>query len=177
MKSGSVLAIIACTGILLSSCTQRILDFTLISSKNIDLNKACTFVKGKSRVEGKDLAHWIIIVPTKFVHIKNAVDKAIESTPGCVALVDGVIYSKFWWIPYVYGQESFVVEGTPLIDPSLTKGDITVPDYGKIELDKSGKVKSINYISADEYYSLREKIAKGTPPQNFTSSDNLKGLD
>ena len=36
------------------------------------------------------MVHWIIFIPTGTVNIKEALDKAIESTPG-VALLDGVI--------------------------------------------------------------------------------------
>jgi hypothetical protein len=48
-------------------------------------------------------------------------DNAIESVPGAVALLDGVLNHNFWYIPYIYGQESYDVEGTPLIDPLLLK--------------------------------------------------------
>jgi hypothetical protein len=54
--------------------------------------------------------------------MKEAIDQAIESKPGAVALVDGVVYQKIWYIPYIYGQSGFTVEGTPLIDPALTGG-------------------------------------------------------
>ena len=48
-------------------------------------------------------------------------DKAIESTPGAVGLLDGVINKHYWYIPYIYGEVSYEVEGTPLIDPALLK--------------------------------------------------------
>ena len=108
-----------------NSCSNRVLDFTLISSKNVDLSKGATFERGRSRVEGEDKVHWIICFPTRVLDIKEALDKAIESTPGCVALLDGVIYTKFWWIPYIYGQQKATIEGTPLIDPSLVSVSYT----------------------------------------------------
>jgi len=145
---------------ILSSCSHRVLDFTLISSKNVDLSKGASFVRGKSRIEGKDMAHWIICFPTGTVNIKEALDRAIESTPGCVALLDGVIYTKFWWIPYIYGQQSATIEGTPLIDPSLAFNSEEIPTYGKIELNKNGEIKSVEKISSTEYLALKDKIVK-----------------
>ena len=156
--------------IIFSSCSRRILDFTLISSKNVDLSKGASFERGKSRVEGEDKIHWIIFIPTGTVSIKEALDKAIESTPGCVALLDGVIYTKFWWIPYIYGQQRATIEGTPLIDPSLVYNSGEVPTYGKIELDKNGKVKSVENISSTEYLALKGKIVKDSKVTKFNSS-------
>lgn len=152
------------------SCSHRILDFTLISSKNVDLSKGATFERGKSRVEGKDLVHWIIIIPTGTVNIKEALDRAIESTPGCVALLDGVIYTKFWWIPYIYGQQSATIEGTPLIDPSLVFNLNEIPTYGRIELDKKGGIKNVKNISSTEYLALKDKIVKNSKKTKFKNS-------
>ena len=52
---------------------------------------------------------------------EEALDKAIESTPGAVGLVDGVITHYSWYIPYIYGENWYEVDGTPLIDPVLLK--------------------------------------------------------
>ena len=120
------------------------------------------------------MVHWIIFIPTGTVNIKEALDKAIESTPGCVALLDGVIYSKFWWIPYIYGQQSATIEGTPLIDPSLTYNTEDIPNYGKIELDKNGKIKSVEDISSTEYLALKNKIIKDSKETKFNSSLTIK---
>ncbi len=159
---------------LLSSCSHRVLDFTLISSKNVDLSKGASFVRGKNRVEGKDMVHWIVIFPTGTVNIKEAVDKAIESTPGCVALLDGVIYTKFWWIPYIYGQQSATIEGTPLIDPSLAKNNDNLPAFGKIELDKNGDIKTIVNLSSEEYLIYRNRIIADSKEVKFNNNLELR---
>ena len=55
-------------------------------------------------------------------NMKTAIDKAIESTPGTVALLDGVISQKITaW------KTGYVVEGTPLIDPALLTDTISTP--------------------------------------------------
>jgi hypothetical protein len=55
--------------------------------------------------------------------LKKAVDKAIEQVPGGIALVDAVLKSKFFWIPYIYGNAGYVVEGSVLVDPKLASAN------------------------------------------------------
>lgn len=160
--------------LVLSSCSYRVIDFTLISSKNVDITKCGSFIRGKDRVKGKDMVHWIVIIPTGTVDIKNALDRAIESTPGCVALLDGVIYGKFWWIPYIYGQHTVTVEGTPLIDPSIVINSTETPTYGKIELNRKGEVKNVEQLTSYEYLALKGKIVKESQEIKFANSDEVK---
>ncbi len=173
MKNLSIILLLSSL-FLLSSCSHRVLDFTLISSKNVDLSKGASFVRGKNRVEGKDMVHWIVIFPTGTVNIKEAVDKAIESTPGCVALLDGVIYTKFWWIPYIYGQQSATIEGTPLIDPSMAKNNEDLPTFGKIELDKNGDIKSVVNLSPQEYSTYRSRVTSDSKDVKFNTTLELR---
>ena len=168
------LTLLVLTALIFSSCSQRVLDFTLISSKNVDLTNGASFVKGKSRVEGTDMVHIILFIPTGQVNIKEAVDRAIESTPGCVALLDGVIYTKSWWIPYIYGQASATVEGLPLIDPSLAMNNEEIPDYMKIELGKNGEIKKVDNLTSDEYLALKAGIVKESKAVRFNNSDEIK---
>ena len=99
----------------LSGCVSvnRIGDFTIISSKNIDLSRGAAFKRGTTRVTGQDMVSTMGFVPIT-PNMKTAIDKAIESTPGTVALLDGVISQKT--TPWKVG---YMVEGTPLIDPAL----------------------------------------------------------
>jgi hypothetical protein len=102
----------------MTGCTQRFVDYTLLSTKNVDLSKAGTFKRGPNRVTGEDGRYIIIFIPTGGVpHLKTAVDRAIESVPGAVGLVDGVVSQRAWW--FIIGEGAILVEGTPLIDPSL----------------------------------------------------------
>ncbi|MDR1330715.1 MAG: hypothetical protein LBK07_01265 [Tannerella sp.] len=167
MKKIKTFMLLLIFGIVASGCSHRMLDFTLISSKNVDLTKGASFVRGKSRMQGRDRIHMIIFIPTGSVNIKEALDIAIEATPGCVALLDGVIYTRFWWIPFIYGQQSATVEGLPLIDPSLTENAGEIPLYGRLELDGNGEVKRMEEISADEYYAFKSRIAKDSRATRF----------
>lgn len=91
----------------LTSCSQRLIDFTVISSKNVNLNIDKT--KGK-RVSGKSMMVFAI-----GVHVKDAVDKALEKAgPDYDLLVDGVVrvvHYPFWG--------GYKVEGTAISTTKL----------------------------------------------------------
>jgi hypothetical protein len=108
MKTRTVVSLggVALMCMVFSGCMARIMDFTLISTKNVDIPGA----KGE-RVKGEDISSIIIFIPTGQPNIKTAVDHAIENGHGDM-LVDGVISNTFWYIPYVYGQAGFIAEGT-----------------------------------------------------------------
>jgi hypothetical protein len=67
----------------LASCSYRVVDFTIISTKNVDLSKAGTFKRGKTRVEGKDVAHMIIYFPIGRPSMKEII---IFSKPSIIFL-------------------------------------------------------------------------------------------
>lgn len=95
-----------------NGCTQRIIDFTIISSKQMNM-KIDESGKGE-RVVGKDGVYWITFIPLGIPNLKEAVDRAIESAgPGYDALIDGVIYAENWWA-VVTGYNGYKVEGTPV---------------------------------------------------------------
>jgi hypothetical protein len=99
----------------LEGCTQRILDFTVISSKNTNI-KVKDSAKGE-RVKGEDMVV-VFIVPIGQPQLKSAVDRAIEKAgPGYDALLDGVIYSVN--NSFLFGQMGYSVEGTPIKTSAL----------------------------------------------------------
>ena len=156
----NIIRLIIIAGLISSpGCTFRVMDFTLISTKNIDISNFSSYQRGSDRIEGNHTIKWILLIPTGTVSIEEAVDNTIESIPGCVALLDGVIYT-YMWSAIVYAKQMAVVEGTPLIDPNLGKGNIEFNNYGIIELDKGGEIKSTEIISEEEFLALRSRIHK-----------------
>lgn len=98
----------------LTSCSQRIMDFTMISTKNIPItNEDTKLNQGTHRVQGYDKAHSVLFFLFKRPDLKEAVDNAIEGYPNAVGLTDGVIYFKSWSC-FFYGQSKYIVEGTPI---------------------------------------------------------------
>ncbi len=144
--------------IILTSCSQNLFNFTLVSTKNIELEKLSSLEKSNEKTTGEDKASIIVFIPTRTIKIDQAITNTIDEIPGCIALLDGVVYSKFWWIPYIYGEQKFVIEATPLIDPSFSQSSTSTPKYRKVLFDKRGKIKSIKTISETEYVSEKSNI-------------------
>ena len=138
-------------------CVTRLADFTIISTKNIDLARGADFKRGASRVQGEDKISIIIFIPTGVPNIKEAIDKAIESVPGAIALLDGVISSKAWYIPYIFGESSYVVEGTPLVDPKLLASELP-SNYIISRLNRKGQIIETKYVSKTDYDLVKKKI-------------------
>jgi hypothetical protein len=142
--------------IISAGCMTRITDFTIISSKNIDLSKASTFKRTSDRVKGEDRMWIIIFFPTKFkIDLKAAIDEAIQSVPGCVALVDGVVSAESWY--FLIGTDAYMVEGTPLIDPSLTSIE-SFSKYNMCVLDENGKVKEFKELTKEQFEKEKAKF-------------------
>lgn len=103
-KSWKMVGVCGCL-IFLAGCTLRLVDFTVISTKNVQVPKAKS-----QRVDGKDCN----LVPFSMPNMKEAVDRAIESAGGDYdALVDGVVYAQNIWL--VIGTWTcYTIEGTPI---------------------------------------------------------------
>lgn len=103
MKRRTLISALFVIMIAFSSCTQRLIDFTVISSKNTSMRFEAG---GKgSRIEGKSMGFLYF-----GVSLKDAVDDAIEKAgPEFDALIDGALYQKDY--PFYGG---FVIEGTPV---------------------------------------------------------------
>lgn len=112
------LLIAAFAAVMCAGCSARVGDFTLASTKNVELARAGDLKRGTTRVKGEDMVAWIL-APLGQPSIKTAMDKAIEQTPGAVALSDAVVMSHANVFLMLFGNYGYSVEGTPLIDQKL----------------------------------------------------------
>lgn len=107
--------------IMSTGCTHRLTDFTVISTKNVPISTHSTSIKKvDKRVKAKDTAHTILFIPLGMPNMKEAIDKAIEQHPGAIGLVDGVVKSSGWSC-LLYGQSSYIVEGTPIYEDTTVE--------------------------------------------------------
>lgn len=111
--------------LLVSGCSRRMIDFTVISSKNMQLQIPPEAMGG--RVEGEDKVFIVFGFRLGTPNLKEAVDRAIENAgPGYDALIDGVLYQTTDFYLLVL-QTGYKVVGTPiktsLVHASLPKGD------------------------------------------------------
>lgn len=103
----------------LGGCSMRITDFTVISTKNVNIPAK----QQASRVTGNDCVI-VFLIPFGIPNLKTAIDKAIESAgPGYDALIDGVAYIDNK--SFLFGQECYRVEGTPI---STKSGGVSLND-------------------------------------------------
>lgn len=151
---------------LLTGCTNRLTDFTIISTKNVDISVIGRAKRGSARIEGKDVAHIIIIIPTGVPNMKEAIDRAIESVPGAVALVDGVLYQNWFYIPYIYGQSAYIVEGTPLINTAQASS-ILPANHLVATYDAQQKIFITKPVSAERYEALKIKHSLTYSPERM----------
>lgn len=114
----SVLAILAIVpAFLLSGCTTRLGDFTIVSTKNYERNVE---YRNVGRMEGKDKVLIILGIPLGSPTIEDAVDDAIEAGGG-VYLANAVIRQGSWFILLI-GQTGYTVEGD--VYAPVSHGDV-----------------------------------------------------
>lgn len=111
MKRMKVFTVLLLTLFLLPACVVDHGDFTVLSNKLIrtsdfDLSKA----DRKQGVEGREVDHIIIFIPTGQPTLEGAVDNALFNGQGDV-LTDASVESWGWYIPYIYGQMGWYVKG------------------------------------------------------------------
>ncbi len=148
-------------GIIFTSCTSRVIDYTLLSTKNVNFEGSKYFMKAPEPVKGKDTAVYIFVIPTSKLDIKEAINDAIEQVPGCVALADVVVYQRT--IPLILvNTTSYIVKGTPIIDKRLLrnprKASILPSKYIYGVYDKKEKRFKVSYLSEKEYKNLKQKL-------------------
>jgi hypothetical protein len=103
-----LLLMLCVSSIMLSACTTRLGDFTVLSTKNVDV----AGLKPGDRQTGEDCINMLFgMVPMGEVNWKNAMDQALERGKGDV-MVDVVLTAKGWAIPYIWGQQCIEIAGT-----------------------------------------------------------------
>ena len=117
MKNIIILSIV----LLVIGCTQRLGDFTVMSTRNVDLN--ANYVKVENNVIGQDKKSIIIIIPTGIPNIEAAIDQALKSVDGGALMTDVSLTYKWYWIPYIYGEYIYEVEGDVWKKTNVDVGD------------------------------------------------------
>jgi hypothetical protein len=113
----SLLHLALLVGPILTGCTTtKLLDFTLLSNRSIQLSDG-RFSVGTQRISGEDMAYLVFVVPVGQLEIGEALSRAIDSHPECVALQDGTILVEQRTVfPLLYSDARVVVEGFPVTE-------------------------------------------------------------
>lgn len=106
MKNLSITFLLLLT---LNGCTMKLGHFNTITTKEVDFSKKHT--KSSKKYVGKDVVNMYVIFPTKWhPDIDVAVSDVLERADA-VYMTDTTIAYKFWFIPYIYGEFWYEVEG------------------------------------------------------------------
>ena len=134
------------------SCTTRYGALTVATTKNIDINMA-EFEKVGDAVTGKNTKPIIIIIPTGTPSIEDAIDDALAKGGGDI-MQNVVIYYKWFYIPYIYGEYSFVVKGDVWKLKSKSSGMLDheqINNASKVyQATFNGEKVTLNEIKVDE---------------------------
>jgi len=108
-----VTLVIAFIVLVLSGCTVRVADLTLVSTKNIDLSNTQLDARKGERITGENCAIALLgLLPLGVPNLQEAVDEALEKGKGNV-MVDEVTYVKQAYF-ILFSQSCIEVEGTVL---------------------------------------------------------------
>lgn len=110
------LTVLVASLLLLCSCQTRLMDMTIATTKNIDLNNVQQYATlPNARVRGENSTHIITVIPLGYPSVKEAIDRAVEQNgSNCVGLSNVVFYESSWYIPLLYGRITVTAEGDPI---------------------------------------------------------------
>jgi len=105
--------------LMLSSCSWRVADLTMVSTKNIDLSNTQLDARTGQRQTGQDCHFNLLgLIPFGLPNMEEAVDKALEKGKGNVMVDEVTEYENIW---VVLGFITCInVEGTVLSAPIST---------------------------------------------------------
>lgn len=116
MKASKSLLVVALCAFMATGCSTHVGDFTVASTKNIDVRTGVHRIDDSVRVRDRDVAHIVIFFPTGLPNMKEAMDNAIEQKPGAVGLSNVTVKRGGFYIPFIYGQDYFEIEGNPIYE-------------------------------------------------------------
>ncbi len=134
-------------------CTQRVGDFTVISTKNVELGAK---YKKLDRFKGVDSRPDILFIPLGIPDLKQAVDNCIEAGNG--ELLTNAVVEAGYWTAIVYGERKYTVTGdvwarastSDLLNPNIELFELQVGTSGFIlssTTDPSQKV-NVDYFAS-----------------------------
>lgn len=150
--------------LLLSGCSRKISEFSLLSTEEVDAARLSTLERGTEKIKVKTVSFIPLVIPTGFIREDDAVRVALVNTPGAVALTD-VTIRYTWFSIGIYSETGYIVEGIPLIDPEIdTSAYPSVgAGYQVVGLNEKGEtVRASSFISSGFGKRKKAKMRKPT---------------
>jgi hypothetical protein len=117
----------------LVGCTQRIGDFTLLSTKNVEIGGK--YKKLDGRFKGEDVKGMLLTIPLGMPSFKTAVDNCIESGKG--DLITDAVLDQTFWTAIVWGEQGFTITGDVWVKASTS--ELIRPGADLFELQAGAK--------------------------------------
>jgi len=133
--------ILVCVSLLfVSACTVNHGDFTVLTNKivstsDFDLGSGARI----HHVNGDDTTHIIFLIPIGIPKLSEALNDAFEKADADV-MTDVTVRSGYFWIPYIYGQQWWSVDG----DAIKTRKNWII----RIKSSKAARMKNFAWLSA-----------------------------
>ncbi|MCM1324429.1 MAG: hypothetical protein NC218_09900 [Acetobacter sp.] len=101
--------------IYLSGCCYNFGHFTILSNRMIDTqNIKNENIKKQYNIEGRDVGHTIVFMRTKSnPNLNDALNDALKKSQTDL-MVDVEVKVWYWFIPYLYSQTGWKVQGTAI---------------------------------------------------------------
>jgi hypothetical protein len=138
--------------VLLGGCSTRLGNFTVLSTKNTDIGKR--FVRTDLRVKGEDGRSIVVVIPMGYPNIQEAVDRALDKVGGRL-MTDAVVYYDYYYIPYIYGEYKYRVEGdvwkeaTKNISAAIQKDVKEAEQIYVAKKDENGQINLVKIKATD----------------------------
>lgn len=107
MKKTSI-ALLVCSLLLLTGCSKRLGDFTVLSTNNTSLGDS--FIRVAQNSKGVHSKPILLIIPLGAPNIEDAVSAALDKYQGEI-LTDVVVYLDWYYIPLIFGERKYRVIG------------------------------------------------------------------
>ncbi len=102
--------VVAACALVVSGCMTRIGDMTMVSTRNVSLDRMDIDKLPQTRnVVGEDSRFIFLFIPFGVPHLKDAVDDALNKGKGDL-MTDVAIYQGGWW--FLVGEMKMRVKGT-----------------------------------------------------------------
>jgi hypothetical protein len=111
------ICVVSFLALTLVSCTQRIGDFTLLSTKNVEIGGK--YKKLDGRFKGEDIKGMLLVIPLGIPSFKTAVDNCIESARG--DLITDAVLDQTFWTAIVWGEQGFTITGDVWVKASTSE--------------------------------------------------------
>lgn len=95
----------------LTACSTHQGNFTILSNRLVDTkNFDLKMAQKNKNIEGEDIKHIIVFFPTGVPSLGDAINDACRKNDVDL-MTDVGVYQTMWWIPYIYGQNGWKIQG------------------------------------------------------------------